>query len=63
MNAASARGNTVNLKRGNQVSEYIKPLWTEKIMKSIEKVTARFLWFAAGAFFGYLWMARAYGLF
>lgn len=24
---------------------------------------AYFLWFVAGSFFGYLWMAKAYGLF
>ena len=29
----------------------------------IDSIGSRFLWFAAGVFFGYLWMARAYGLF
>ncbi|MDY6792851.1 MAG: hypothetical protein SWH54_16425 [Thermodesulfobacteriota bacterium] len=45
------------------MSEYIKSSWPEKIMKAFDRVSVRFMWFIAGAFFGYLWMARAYGLF
>jgi len=45
------------------VPENIKLFWLEKIMKIIERLTVPFLWFIAGSFFGYLWMARAYGLF
>lgn len=28
-----------------------------------EHISSRFLWFVAGLFSGYLWMAHAYGLF
>jgi hypothetical protein len=39
----------------------------EEIIKSIsnffDRASVRFLWFVAGAFFGYLWMAKAYRLF
>jgi len=38
-----------------------------EIIKSIinffDRASVRFMWFVAGAFFGYLWMAKAYGLF
>ncbi|MDY6971082.1 MAG: hypothetical protein SV775_02020 [Thermodesulfobacteriota bacterium] len=45
------------------MSEYIRSSWQEKIMVMIERVGVRLMWFIAGTFFGYLWMARAYGLF
>ncbi|MDY6791543.1 MAG: hypothetical protein SWH54_09765 [Thermodesulfobacteriota bacterium] len=45
------------------MSEHIRSSWQEKIMAMIERISIRFMWFIAGAFFGYLWMARAYGLF
>lgn len=35
----------------------------KSINNFFDRVAARFLWFAAGAFFGYLWMAKAYKLF
>lgn len=34
-----------------------------KIKALFEKATVYFLWFLAGTLFGYLWMAKAYGLF
>jgi hypothetical protein len=37
-------------------------LW-RRINEIAEKASVRFLWFVAGAVAGYLWMARAYGLF
>ena len=37
----------------------IRFLW---FMEGLLGVVMPFLWFAAGALFGYLWMAKAYGL-
>lgn len=31
--------------------------------KLFDAAAVRFLWFFAGAFFGYIWMAAAFGLF
>jgi len=35
----------------------------KNIVRMFEAAASRFLWFAAGAFCGYLWMARAFGLY
>lgn len=42
----------------DQNAEIIK-----SIIEFFDWIAVRFLWFGAGAFFGYLWMAKAYGLF
>ncbi len=34
----------------------------ETVMDGIFAAATRFMWFVAGTFFGYLWMANAFGL-
>ena len=46
----------------NLHDELMEDLWGWR-QRAIENIITRFLWFLAGLFTGYLWMAKAYRLF